>query len=316
MQLCLLQLDDALDSQPDFALACHKARARRIDLRREGKAIRLWGFHHQLAEVREKIARVLSDSPQTRLTFMGSGDFHHVTSLLLEICVQKRPAPVTVVHFDNHPDWVRFDKGTHCGSWVNRALDLPHVEKIITIGVTSRDLVSPEKRLAHLQLLSQGKLELYPFNHPPSRVDGDYGEGPSYQQRDGHIHWRNISAIGEGNFLELLLSRIKTNSVYLTIDKDVLQPGDAITNWSQGVMQLPYLLSLVREIGARHSIAGCDVIGDHSKRSFSGSLRTRLSKHRELFNKRKPRRPGSIETASINGNANHALLETLSAIMT
>jgi hypothetical protein len=198
---------------------------------------------------------------------------------------------------------------------VNRALDIPQVEKVITVGVCSRDLVLPEPRLANLRLLSEGKLELYPYDHPPSSVANDYGEGASFEQRGGHLHWKTIRGLGEQNFLDLLLSRIKTSSVYLTIDKDVLVPDEAITNWGQGVMQVSYLLSLIKEIGARHRIAGCDVIGDYSKRSFSGSLRTRLSKHYELFNKRRSSKPDPEQIVSINTATNRTLLNALSAAM-
>jgi hypothetical protein len=315
VHLCLLQLDDAFDAQPDFVMACDKAGARQIAMRQVGKAIRIWGFHRQLIAVREQLARALAGDSQPRLTFMGSGDFHHVTTLLLASALERHAAPVTVVHVDNHPDWVKFEKGTHCGSWINRALEHPRVEKIVTIGVCSHDLELPEPKLANLPLLSSGKLELYPYDHPPSRVGSQYGAGASFEQVDGQLHWKTIKAIGERNFLDFLLSRIETADVYLTIDKDVLAREDAITNWDQGVMRLPYLLSLIEAIGARHRVMGADVIGDYSKRSFSGSLRTMLSKHYEMFKERPLRKPDPEQTARINSSSNHALLEVLSAAM-
>ena len=146
MQLCLLQLDDALDAQPDFIRACDRAGARQIRMRQDGRAIRLWGFHAELDAFREKVAHALNGNSEPRLTFMGSGDFHHVSALLLTSALQHHSRQVTLIHVDNHPDWVKFEKGTHCGSWINRALEQPQVQKVITIGVCSHDLQLPEPK--------------------------------------------------------------------------------------------------------------------------------------------------------------------------
>ena len=315
MQLCLLQLDDALDAQPDFIRACDRAGARQIRMRQDGRAIRLWGFHAELDAFREKVTHALNGNSEPRLTFMGSGDFHHVSALLLASALQHHSKQVTLIHVDNHPDWVKFEKGTHCGSWINRALEQPQVQKVITIGVCSHDLQLPEPKNANLALLSRGALELYPYDHEPSRVSNDYGAGASFEQVDGHLRWKTIRTIGEQNFIDHLLSRIKTQAVYLTIDKDVLAREDAITNWDQGCMRLPYLLSIIREIGRHHRVIGADVIGDYSTPSYSGSLRTRLSKHVEIFKDQPHRKPDATQAADINSTANHALLEVLSEAM-
>ena len=49
----------------------------------------------------------------------GSGDFHHLSALL----VRRIPTPLTLVSFDNHPDWDIRPPRWCCGSWINRALD-------------------------------------------------------------------------------------------------------------------------------------------------------------------------------------------------
>jgi hypothetical protein len=229
--------------------------------------------------------------------------------------LENQSAPITIIHLDNHPDWVKFENGMHCGSWVSRALKHPRVEKIITLGVCSRDLKRPEWKGANLTLLSQGLLELYPYDHAPSRVKRNYGRGVSFEQKDGALHWKTIRNLGEQNFTDYLLSRIKTKSVYLTIDKDVLAREDAITNWDQGCMRMPYLLSLVKEIGKRHSVIGADVTGDYSTPRYSGDLWTRLSKHVEIFMDQPRRKPDQGQAVNINSGANHALLEVLSEVM-
>jgi arginase family enzyme len=316
MRVSLLHLDDALEAQPDFIRACKNADAELIWVAQDASAIRLWGKRQELDDFREVLVKQLtSDKAEPRLTFMGSGDFHHITAFLVAFVLENQSAPITIIHFDNHPDWVKFENGMHCGSWINRALKYPKVEKIITLGVCSRDLKRPEWKGANLTLLSQGLLELYPYDHAPSRVKRDYGSGASFAQKGGALHWKTIRSLGEQNFTDYLVSRVKTKSVYLTIDKDVLAREDAITNWDQGCMRMPYLLSLVKEIGKRHAVIGADVTGDYSTPRYSGDLWTRLRKHAEILIDQPRGKPDQAQAVNINSAANHALLEVLSEVM-
>ncbi|MEN1936087.1 hypothetical protein AAIE21_10820 [Paenibacillus sp. 102] len=50
----------------------------------------------------------------------------------------------------------------------------------------------------------------------------------------------------------------------MSIDKDVLKPRDAITNWDQGHMDLSKLLQYVRSIKNRKSVHGIDICGEIS----------------------------------------------------
>ncbi|RCS21649.1 arginase [Phyllobacterium salinisoli] len=317
MRLHLLHLDDALEQQPDFMHTCKEAGARDVLAKSEGRTVRLWGRPAELHDLAAKI----SGPPQgggrdaAPLCFMGSGDFHHVTPLLLELALQNEARPATLIHFDNHPDWVRFKNGVHCGSWINRALENPLVEKAITVGVCSSDLRTPEWKGANLSLLDAGKLELYPYDHPPSRVKRHYEPGASHHSENGYIQWKTITAMGEGNFVAHLLSRIQTDTVYITIDKDVLASAYAITNWDQGQMQLPYLSLLIREIGARYRIVGADVTGDFSRPAYAGGIARVVAKHTEIMIDQPRRPPDAGEAARTNSAVNHQLLEVLTQVM-
>jgi Arginase family len=255
------------------------------------------------------------DTAEPRLTFMGSGDFHHVTVFLIGLALEHQPAPVTIIHFDNHPDWVKFDEGMHCGSWINRALEHPKVAKIITVGVCSHDLRRPEWKGADLSPLSAGRQEIYPYDHAPSRVRRNYGSGACFEQKRRALHWKTIRSLGKETFVDYMLSRIATPSVYLTVDKDVLAREDAITNWDQGRMRMPYLLSLVRAIAKRHVVIGADVTGDYSTPRFSGDLWTRFTKRVECFIDQPDGKPDPAQTLNINSAANHALLEVFSEVI-
>src|SRR6185295_6759982 len=116
-----------------------------------------------------------------------------------------------------------------------------------------------------------------------------------------------IRGTGEQNFIDYLISRISTEAVYLTIDKDVLTREDAITNWDQGCMRLPYLLSIIGEISSHFRVLGADVIGDHSTPTYSGSLRSKLSKRYEIFKDHPRDKHDPKQAAEINSATNNAL---------
>ncbi|HWW26621.1 MAG TPA: hypothetical protein VNZ85_12065, partial [Caulobacter sp.] len=208
------------------------------------------------------------------LVFAGSGDFHHVAPLLIERAIAASGAgPVTIIHFDNHPDWVRFENGLHCGSWVGRAARLPGVAKVITVGVCSGDIDRPETKRADLSLIAEGRVELYPYRAP----DG----GPIL--RVGDQAWPSMEAMGEAGFVDLLVSRIETDAVYITIDKDVLRVDDAVTNWDQGRLSLDGLERLVRAVAGRARLIGADVVGDWSPPRYGPGALAALLKRGEAF---------------------------------
>lgn len=213
MKVCLLHLDDALKSQPGFMRACRGARE--IDY--DGDLIRLWGRPEHMDSLR----RVLPGQGLAPwLTFIGSGDFHHVAAVLIEQFAE----PITVVHFDNHPDWFG---GMHCGGWVSQvALG----RQVITVGPCSDDLQKPVPAL-------RANVEMY--------------------------SWAAMQSFGLA-FVDYLLSRIESPRVYITVDKDVLRTTDAVTNWDQGQMSIQYLCLMIKAIRRDYKIVGADVCGDYS----------------------------------------------------
>ena len=313
MQLCLLHLDDALKNQHSFMETCRKDGAREIEATGHGSRIRLWGKDKNLKMLHTELKQHLSNNNEPQLCFMGSGDFHHITALILSSALEKYKGKATIIHFDNHPDWVKFEGGMHCGSWVNSALKYPQIEKIITIGVCSNDLKNPSWKGANLSLLSEGKLEVYPYDSAPSRVRSQYGEGASFKQKDNHLHWQNIKDIGEDNFIKFLLTRITTQNIYITLDKDVLSRSDAETNWDQGIMRLPFLLDMLRTLGKNHTIIGADVTGDYSKPHYSGWAQ--VLKRAEIFLDQPFKTPCQNKASALNEAANHEILKAFSEVM-
>ncbi len=52
--------------------------------------------------------------------------------------------------------------------------------------------------------------------------------------------------------------------VYISIDKDVLNPEVVTTNWNQGTMTYNHLQAIIKEIMARHQVLGVDICGECS----------------------------------------------------
>lgn len=316
MQLHLLHLDEALEAQAEFVRTCLMAGCTEIDLREPARDFRLWARQTVVDDLHRSLRTSLAGPKgEAKLCFLGSGDFHHVSSLLIDLALEEVDEPVTVIHVDNHPDWVNFSNGLHCGSWVNRVANHPAVDRIITLGVCSSDLASPERKGANLGLLASGKLELYPFRHSPSRVKTNLGEGNSFEQRAGYLHWRTIGDQGFERFVDLLLARIETEAVYISLDKDVLCSLDAVTNWDQGQMKLADVLHLLNEIGRSHRIVGADVTGDYSRPSHGGGLWSRLLKRGECLIDQPRDAPPDTEVINVNSAANYALLDVFGAVM-
>ena len=307
MRVALLHLDDALVAQGDFLEACRCRGAREVDARHLGPQLRLWSRPGPLAELRDLLRRELPvESDGLDAVFAGSGDFHHVAPMLVERAIASAAGPVTLVHFDNHPDWVRFANGLHCGSWVNEAAKIPGIVRTITIGVCSDDLRNPRRKGANLGLIGSGALELYAY----CGLDGDATAGIDL----GGTQWPTIAQHGDAAFLDFLDSRISTTAIYVTIDKDVLRPGDAVTNWDQGRMTLGYLLAAIERIASHRQIIGVDVVGDYSRPSYGGGIVTRAFKRGEALWDQPRIAPDRDAARLTNTIANLAILDLINNV--
>ena len=258
MRLQILDLDGSVTAQPSLSSAAGWSRVDVLPLRDLGPRLRLWSRERTMQLARARLSAHVDGEPAVSL--LGSGDFHHVAVLLME---QARE-PVTIVHFDNHPDWVRLAPRWHCGSWVNQALRLPQVSKVITLGPCSDDLARPDLKGGNLPALAAGRIVLFPWQHAPSRVWRRLPDRPGYRYESGNLVWRNLAETGIENALDVILSLITTDAVWLSIDKDVLPESDAVTNWDQGQMPLTVVARIITAVGERKRVAGADICGEYS----------------------------------------------------
>jgi arginase family enzyme len=300
----LLHLDDALDPQALLAARCDHAGGLRADLQLLGPQLRLWGGHEVLAAVESALRVHLPEAAGPLLAFIGSGDFHHVTPFLVARALLCTGRPLTIVHIDNHPDWVKFSRGLHCGSWAARAARMPGVDRVITLGVCSSDLRMARWKGADLSLIRDGRIILFPSGQ--DNAEGSFTIAGVSQP--------TMASLGEEGFLQRLIELLGAGDIYLTIDKDVLVPADAATNWDQGRMQLDYLRRIVGRIAGKGNVVGADVCGDVSRPRYGGKLSVRLLKRCEALLGQPRRLALGPEAQARNERANLALYDDLMAV--
>jgi len=306
LRLQVINLDGSVAGQEPLRRRIDTGEASCIDAADLAARLRIVASRGAVAGLLERLAAGGRDGGGPPVYFYGSGDFHHLTALFLRTV----SAPVTVVHFDNHPDWVRFPATVNCGAWVNRALELPQVRKVVTIGPCSDDLVRPEWQFANLRAVEAGRMALFPWRHAPSRVWRRYNSAASFRQEGGHLHWRNLAEEDWSGFLDELMTAIPTEAVWLTIDKDVLGRDEAVTNWDQGQLKLAHLIAAIERLAAGRFVVGVDVCGDWSEPRFSDPFRAALA-----FFDHPPRLRPTAEDLAINARANAALVDCFSRVL-
>jgi arginase family enzyme len=270
--------------------------------------LRIVAARDALRELGNRIGPRPADEPE--LIFYGSGDFHHVADLFLAR-VEK---PVTVIQFDNHPDWVTFPATSNCGGWVNRALERRNVRRVITIGPTSTDLVLPQMKSANLDAIRDGRLEMYAWRVPSTRLLGAAVDSPgSTTSGDGfakQLVWRNLADEDWEAFVEDLIARLGPEAIWITFDKDVLATDEAVTNWDQGAMRLDQVLYAIERLAEKRRVLGVDVCGDYSPPLFRDPFRYTLAK---LDHPRQPKFDAAM--AAVNDAANARIVNSLEQVL-
>ena len=151
-------------------------------------------------EIRSRIAPYSSGE----IHFIDSGNYHYMTRIWLE----KISEPFDLLVFDNHTDMQppAFGGLLSCGGWIyDSVMELPLLQKVILIG---------------------------PDEEAFSRVE------PEIQKKVEFLSREKLRGMELMEIMDFVKEQTGKKSLYISIDKDVLCPEDADTNWSQGDMRL------------------------------------------------------------------------------
>jgi arginase family enzyme len=237
----------------DFDGSIGSVNATVVDLRERQETIRFGCRMSALRALGDEIAPALSAMPST--VFMGSGDYHHVSYILIDR-FRRLAAPIQVVVFDNHPDNMRYPFGIHCGSWVWHVSRLPFVSCVHVIGITSADVEGMNVWQNHLAPLHSGRVRYWCV-----------GRDLRWMRRVGIKRSQSFATVSDLLDQFDRESRTWKQPVYLSIDKDVLSRDVVHTNWDQGVMTLEELELAIGML--KKLVIASDVTGEVSTYRFT-----------------------------------------------
>ncbi|MBN1526601.1 MAG: hypothetical protein JW919_03340 [Candidatus Omnitrophica bacterium] len=268
----ILDFDDSVARQEKL-LAQYRPQV--VDLRDIGSDARLWVSR----KIKEEISRRIPVPVKGQITFLGSGDFHHVSNILIE----KFDEPLCVIDFDFHPDWDILAPFLTCGSWAHRTLNNANVKKFIVAGVGSDDLSPFWLPTGDLAALKDDRLEIYPYSHGPTRLFlKRIPDNISIEVRrsflSSTIQWNELKGKNLTEFFLHVIRRLPVKNVYISVDKDCLTREYALTNWEEGRLSLDDLLHMLKLIKENLDIVGADITGDYSRPSVKGVARSFISK--------------------------------------
>ncbi|MCL2590929.1 MAG: hypothetical protein FWD67_08655 [Betaproteobacteria bacterium] len=225
---------------------------------------------------------------------MGSGDFHHISALLVARRCQH--AGLRVLVCDNHPDNMRFPFGIHCGSWVAHVARMPHVACVDVIGICSTDVGIKHAWENRLMPLFRGRARYW-------TIGAKLGWMRALGLRDAARNFNDAASLVRALCHELSATRAP---LYLSIDKDVLCADVARTNWDQGRLRLDDLLSIIDAAAPR--AVGCDITGEVSLHHY----RTRWKHWLSTLDGQPAIAPGDLARWQRQQiEVNEALLDTL-----
>jgi arginase family enzyme len=226
---------------------------RTVDLRSWGPRLRYITAEGEL----RAFARELPPDP-ARFFLYGSGDFHHISAVLVRRSAELAQRPIRVVCFDNHPDWDVRPPRWGCGTWVNRALESAGVERVSVWGCGNFEMNPPHRWFRNRAALQLGRLEIYPWLERESAGAARRFPGVS---RD---NWRAE--------FDRFASEQQGAQLYVTVDMDCLQSTDACTDWESGLFSAEDVAWAISRLRQTSTIVAGDVCGATSPAVYAGAF--------------------------------------------
>ena len=180
----------------------------------------------------------------------GSGDFHHLSGVLVRRWAARAGAGLTLVSFDNHPDWDIRPPRWGCGGWVSRALGFPNVTRASIWGCGNFELAFPARLFRDQKALRSDRLHIN-----------------AWTERQSPRTARRFNCMTRGNWrerFEAFAERVRGKSVYITVDLDCLGDAEIVTNWENGLFSAEDVAWAVNLLHRRANVVAGDVCGSRT----------------------------------------------------
>jgi len=174
------------------------------------------------------IRKRISEFPLKGIHFIGSNNYHYISKLWID----RIKIPFSLVLFDYHSDMQGglIEGLLSCGNWLKFLLDNNnYLQKVFLIG-TSYD------SMCHIEEKYSKRCSFF----------------PAYD-------------IGNKKKWKIFVDENIRGSLYVSIDKDVLNSEYAITGWNHGKMNLLELKECLLDVYSKANVLGTDVCGDIQK---------------------------------------------------
>lgn len=175
-------------------------------------------------EAAKTIKELISPYSPEGIHWIDSGNYHYLTKFWTD----KIDRPFSMIVFDHHPDMqpALFSELLSCGCWVRAMLDTnPLLQKVCIIGAS----------------------------------DSLKKETEGY---DNRIRYYSEQTMQHENVWKEFSHNHLNEPVYVSVDKDVLAPEYAATNWDQGSLTLEELKKILSIIMHNERIIGIDICGE------------------------------------------------------
>ncbi|MEO7319442.1 MAG: hypothetical protein ABIZ56_10675 [Chthoniobacteraceae bacterium] len=217
-----------------------------VDCRAWGPRLRYCTSAREMEAFYEKMREKMA-----AFTLFGSGDFHHLSALW----IRRIAEPFTLVSFDNHPDWDIRPPRWGCGTWINRALELPAMESAAIWGCGNFEMNWPGNLFVNRHALREKRLRVCPW---AERL-----------KTSGRRRWVGMTRTDwRGRFSEFARG-LSGKNVYVTVDLDCLEAGRAATDWEQGLFTAEDVRRAIGELAANGKIVGGDLCGAFSEQRYA-----------------------------------------------
>jgi arginase family enzyme len=222
----------------------------RLDVRTWGPGLR---YHATDAGMRQFYEEVVGALPP--FVVFGSGDFHHLSASLARRASSTAAEALTLVSFDNHPDWDIRPPKWSCGGWINRALEIDGVSGASVWGCGNFELAFPSRLFGNRRALGSGRLTIH-----------------AWAERQSESTRRRFDCMTRADWRERwseFVGTVRDRCVYVTIDLDCLRAEEAVTNWESGLFTASDVAWAVGELRASAQIVAGDICGAWSAPAYA-----------------------------------------------